>query len=124
MTDKFDVYSEALGSQDINEKVVSIAESDDRKEEQTVISRSENTHQKKLLRKIKKLNKNVKQDIRLRKAELEHENKKRSKEIGNFIQSIGRAICKALPAILTSLAGAVFSYFFKGKSGRKGLWAT
>lgn len=123
MTKKFGVYSEALGLQDVNGEVGSTAELDGRKEEQTVICRSEEKYQKKVLRKLKKLNKAVQQDIRLRKAELAHKDEKRSNEVGKFIQNIGRAICKALPAILTSLAGAVFNYFFKGKFGRKGLRA-
>lgn len=75
--------------------------------------------QEKILNKVckllKKQNKMLRQEKKRQCVEKENEQKNDSRKGTGFLREFGRAICKAVPAVLTTLATLAFNFIFMGK---------
>lgn len=91
-----------------------------------------NHRQEKILRKICKLlrkqNKLLKQEMKPQRKEKNNAKKcstekEGDKEVKGFLRDLGKAICKAVPTILTTLTSMAFNFIFmrKGRSGKSGM---
>ena len=80
---------------------------------------------KKLIKLAKKRNKLLEQIAKQQEMEKVRDEKEKSGGIKDNFKEFGRAFCKAfckaLPIIMTSLAGRMISWIFKGKADKKGL---
>lgn len=70
---------------------------------------------KKVRKLLKKQNKILKREIKRQDTESENEKKSDNRRGMGFFQEFGKAFCKALPTILTTLVPMAFKFIFMGK---------
>lgn len=119
MAGKFESYPDYVGT------VTNLEHESSGSEQCSFYSRKEEQCLKKLVKLAKKRNKLLRRAVKqqeMEKLRVEEEEsgsaRKTFKEIG---KSFCKAVCKALPVLLTSLAGRIINWIFKGKSDKKGL---
>lgn len=107
----------------LNESVLSNEEAVTEEAKCSTLTRKQWKIIKKVRKLLKKQNKMLKQEIKRQDTEKENEKKGDSRRDMGFLREFGKAICKAVPAVLTTLATMAFNSIFIGKrrDGKSGL---
>ncbi len=107
----------------LNERVLSNEEAVTEEAKYSTLTRKQWKIIKKVRKLLKKQNKMLKQEIKRQDTEKEKEKKGDSRRDVGFLREFGKAICKAVPAVLTTLATMAFNSIFIGKrrDGKSGL---
>lgn len=126
MSTVFDVYpteSSTLGA-----SAVPTEETTAEDKRQSVFSRRQEKILIKICKLLKKQNKLLIREMKSQTIEINDTKKCRTekegdKEAKGFFRDLGKAICKAVPTILTTLTSMAFNFIFmrKGRSGKCGL---